>query len=62
MAIKLIEGGVCAAHGFKAGGIHVGVKSHKAEKKDVKKVAKKNARIRKGSVNVQMKQKQNCVN
>ena len=35
MAIKLIEGGVCAAQGFKAGGIHVGVKSHKAEKKDV---------------------------
>ena len=35
MAIKLIDGGVCAAQGFKAGGIHVGVKSHKAEKKDV---------------------------
>ena len=35
MAIKMIEGGVCAAQGFKAGGIHVGVKSHKAEKKDV---------------------------
>ena len=35
MAIKLIDGGVCAAQGFKAGGIHVGVKSHKVEKKDV---------------------------
>ena len=35
MAIKMIDGGVCAAQGFKAGGIHVGVKSHKAEKKDV---------------------------
>lgn len=30
-----IEGGVCAARGFKAGGIHVGVKSHNLEKKDI---------------------------
>ena len=30
-----IEGGVCAAQGFRAAGIHVGVKSHKIDKKDV---------------------------
>ena len=35
MAMKMIDGGVCAAQGFKAGGIHVGVKSHKTDKKDV---------------------------
>ena len=33
--MKMIEGGVCAAKGFKASGIHVGVKSHNAEKKDL---------------------------
>ena len=33
--MKFIEGGVCAAQGFKAAGIHVGVKSHKVNKKDV---------------------------
>ena len=32
--LKLIEGGVCAAQGFSAGGIHVGVKSHNTDKKD----------------------------
>ena len=32
---KLIEGGVCAAEGFRAAGIHVGVKTHAAWKKDV---------------------------
>ena len=32
---KMIEGGVCAAQGFTAGGIHVGVKSHNTEKKDI---------------------------
>ena len=32
---KSIEGGVCAARGFAAGGIHVGVKSHHPEKKDI---------------------------
>ncbi len=32
---NLIEGGVCAAQGFRAGGIHVGVKSHNEEKKDI---------------------------
>ncbi len=32
---KMIEGGVCAAKGFKAGGIHVGVKSHNTDKKDI---------------------------
>ena len=31
----LIEGGVCAAQGFSAGGIHVGVKSRNEEKKDL---------------------------
>ncbi len=31
---NIIEGGVCAAKGFSAGGIHVGVKSHNEEKKD----------------------------
>jgi len=33
--MKLIEGGVCAAQGFRAAGIHVGVKSHNVEKKDL---------------------------
>ena len=33
--IKMIEGGVCAAQGFRAAGIHVGVKTHAAWKKDV---------------------------
>ena len=32
---KMIEGGVCAAKGFSAGGIHVGVKSHNSDKKDI---------------------------
>ena len=33
--MKFIDGGVCAALGFKAAGIHVGVKTHAAWKKDV---------------------------
>ena len=33
--LKLIDGGVCAAQGFKAAGIHVGVKTHASWKKDV---------------------------
>ncbi len=33
--IKEITGGVCAAAGFRAAGIHVGVKTHAAWKKDV---------------------------
>ena len=33
--LKLIDGGVCAAQGFKAAGIHVGVKTHANWKKDV---------------------------
>lgn len=33
--MKLIEGGVCAAQGFRAAGIHVGVKTHATWKKDV---------------------------
>ena len=33
--LKFIEGGVCAAQGFQAAGIHVGVKSHHTEKKDL---------------------------
>ncbi len=33
--MKYIEGGVCAAQGFRAAGMHVGVKTHKEEKKDV---------------------------
>ena len=33
--LKYIEGGVCAAQGFRAAGIHVGVKTHAAWKKDV---------------------------
>jgi len=32
---KMISGGVCAAQGFRAAGIHVGVKTHAAWKKDV---------------------------
>ena len=34
-AMKLIEGGVCAAQGFKAWGMHCGVKSRNPDKKDV---------------------------
>ena len=33
--MKLISGGVCAAKGFKANGIHVGVRKSKSGKKDV---------------------------
>ena len=33
--LNFIDGGVCAAQGFRAGGIHVGVKTHAAWKKDV---------------------------
>lgn len=33
--LKYINGGVCAAQGFRAAGIHVGVKTHAAWKKDV---------------------------
>ena len=33
--MKFIEGGVCAAQGFRAGGIHVGVKTKAGWKKDV---------------------------
>ena len=32
---QMISGGVCAALGFRAAGLHVGVKSHKADKKDL---------------------------
>ena len=33
--LKFISGGVCAAQGFQAAGVHMGVKSHKVTKKDV---------------------------
>ena len=33
--MKFIEGGVCAATGFRAAGIHVGIKTSKTEKKDL---------------------------
>ena len=33
--MKMISGGVCAAQGFRAGGIHMGVKTHATWKKDV---------------------------
>lgn len=33
--MKYIEGGVCAAQGFRAAGMHVGVKTHNPDKKDV---------------------------
>ena len=33
--LNFINGGVCAAQGFKAAGVHMGVKSHKTDKKDV---------------------------
>lgn len=33
--MQFIEGGVCAAKGFRAAGLHVGVKTHNAQKKDV---------------------------
>ena len=33
--MKTIDGGVCAAKGFRAAGVHVGVKTHAAWKKDV---------------------------
>ena len=35
MDFNTISGGVCAAQGFRAAGLHVGVKTHHAEKKDV---------------------------
>ena len=35
LEIKHIQGGVCAAQGFRASGIHVGVKSHNLDKKDL---------------------------
>lgn len=33
--MNFIEGGICAAQGFKAAGIHVGVKTHNPDKKDL---------------------------
>lgn len=33
--MKYINGGVCAPNGFKAGGLHMGVKTHNKNKKDV---------------------------
>ena len=33
--MKFIDGGVCAAEGFRAAGLHVGVKTHASWKKDV---------------------------
>ena len=33
--LNFINGGVCAAQGFRAAGVHVGVKTHAAWKKDV---------------------------
>ena len=33
--MKYISGGVCAAQGFRAAGLHCGVKSHNTDKKDV---------------------------
>ena len=33
--MKFIDGGVCAANGFKASGIHVGVKTKNKDKKDL---------------------------
>ena len=32
--LNFITGGVCAAQGFRAGGIHVGVKTHAAGPQD----------------------------
>ena len=32
---EMISGGVCAAQGFRAAGLHVGVKTHNVNKKDV---------------------------
>ena len=37
--MKFIEGGVCAAKGFRASGIHVGVKTNNTEKKDLALIA-----------------------
>ena len=37
--LHFIEGGVCAAQGFRAAGIHVGVKTHAAWKKDLALIA-----------------------
>ena len=33
--VSWIDGGVCAAQGFRAAGLHVGVKTHNVNKKDV---------------------------
>ena len=35
MDFNTISGGVCAAQGFRAAGLHVGVKTHNAGKKDL---------------------------
>ena len=37
--MKFIEGGVCAAKGFKASGVHVGVKTSNTDKKDLALIA-----------------------
>ena len=33
--MKQIPGGICAAQGFRAAGVHVGVKTHNTQTKDV---------------------------
>ena len=30
--MKIVEGGVCAAQGFKAGGIHCGIRKNKSKR------------------------------
>ena len=47
--LKYINGGVCAAQGFRAAGIHVGVKTHAAWKKDVALIADRFRRTDEGS-------------
>ena len=37
--LKFIDGGVCAAQGFRAAGVHAGVKTHAEWKKDVALIA-----------------------
>ena len=38
--LNFINGGVCAAQGFQAAGIHVGVKTHAEWKKDVAQIGR----------------------
>jgi len=46
MKIQLIQGGVCAPKGFKANGVHCGIRKNKTKKDFALIVAEKNVRLR----------------